>query len=463
MPQRSQILLVDDEPESCKALSHLLGQTGYKVESCHSGEQALSIIKKQPFDLIISDLFLPGISGIDILKQVKEISPDTCVILITGNASTETAVEAMREGALDYITKPFNIERLKIQVTKALEKNRLVLENKYLWQQLHGRYRFDNIIGTSQAMQQVFRRMKKITGTDSTILILGASGTGKELVARAIHYNSPRKDKPFVAINCGAIPADLLESELFGHVKGAFTSAFSDKPGKFEAANGGTILLDEIGDMPQQLQMKLLRVLQEHEFERVGSSRKIHLDIRLISATNVNLPERIKTGQFREDLYYRLNVIPIHLPALQERRGDIPQLARFFAEKICKEMNRPQVSIGTDAMEAMEAYNWPGNVREMENIIERTIALTDSVNIGCEDLPPDIVKSLPNSALSSSQITSKGIDMNRAIADIEREMIKQAMFLGRGVKARAADLLQINRTTLVEKIKRLGIERESKN
>jgi len=459
MPQKSQILLVDDELESCKALSLLLGQAGYSVEISHSGEQALAALKKQPYGLIISDLVLPGISGIDILKQVKEDYPDTCVILITGKASTETAVEAMREGALDYITKPFNIERLKIQVTKALEKNRLVLENKYLRQQLHGRYRFDNIIGTSQAMQRVFKRMEKVTGTDSTILILGASGTGKELVARAIHYNSPRKDKPFIAINCGAIPADLLESELFGHVKGAFTSAFSDKVGKFEAAHGGTIFLDEIGNTPQQLQVKLLRVLQEHEFERVGSSQKIQINIRLISATNVNLQEQVKTGQFREDLYYRLNVIPIHLPPLKERRGDIPQLARFFGEKICREeMKRPQISIGADAINAMEAYDWPGNVREMENIIERTIALTDSPMINCDDLPSDISKRLPETSLTSTKITREGIDMNQVISDIEREMIRQAMVLGNGVKARAADLLKINRTTLVEKIKRLKIE-----
>lgn len=375
MAEKSQILLIDDELESCKALSRLLSQIGYEVKISHSGEHALTLLEKQPFDLIISDLFLPGISGIDILKQVKEDSPETCVILITGKASAETAVEAMREGALDYITKPFNIDRLKVQIAKALEKSRLVLENKYLRQQLHGRYRFDNIIGTSQAMQQVFRRMEKVTGTDSTILILGASGTGKELVAKAVHYNSSRKNKPFIAINCGAIPADLLESVLFGHIRGAFTGAIADNPGKFEAANGGTVFLDEIGDMPQQLQIKLLRVLQEHEFERVGSNRKISLNIRLISATNVDLQERVKTGQFREDLYYRLNVIPINLPPLRDRRGDIPQLARFFMEKICKEMKRPQVSIGTDAIQAMENYNWPGNVREMENIIERTIAL----------------------------------------------------------------------------------------
>lgn len=458
MPQKSQILLIDDESESCKALSLLLTKAGYSVESCQSGEHALNLMKNKSFDLIISDLLLPGVSGIDILKQVKEDSPETCVILITGNASAETAVEAMKEGALDYITKPFNFERLKLQVAKALEKSRLVVENQYLRQQLHGRYRFDNIIGTSQAMQQVFSRMEKVAGTDSTILILGASGTGKELVAKAIHYNSPRKDKPFIAINCGAIPADLLESELFGHVKGAFTSAIADNQGKFEVANGGTIFLDEIGDMPLQLQMKLLRVLQEHEFERVGSSRKIRLDVRLISATNANLKNQVEAGLFREDLYYRLNVIPIHLPSLKERRGDIPQLARYFLEKICKEMDRPQIEIGHHAMQAMELYSWPGNVREMENIIERTIALTDNSVINCSDLPPDIGQQTTSTVLNAPQITSKGVDMNHVIADIERAMIDQAMVLGRGVKARAAELLSVNRTTLVEKIKRLGME-----
>ncbi len=457
MINKSRILLIDDESESCSALSILLTQVGYDVEITSSGEEALRLQENQPFDLIISDLFLPGLSGIDILKQVKDDSPETSVILITGKASAETAVEAMKEGALDYITKPFNFERLKIQVSKALEKNKLVLENTYLRQQLQGRYRFDNIIGTSQEMQHVFRRMGKVTGTDSTILILGSSGTGKELVARAIHYNSPRKNKPFLAINCGAIPSDLLESELFGHTKGAFTSAFADKPGKFEVANGGTIFLDEVGNMPQLLQMKLLRVLQEHEFERVGSTHKIHLNIRLISATNIDLKEQIKAGHFREDLYYRLNVIPINLPPLKERHGDIPQLARFFVEKICNEMNRPQLNISEDAIEAMGSYDWPGNVREMENIIERTIALTDSPVIRSKDLPPDISKRVVGTGLTTPQITSQGIDMNQEIDNIEIEMIQQAMVLEKGVKARAAKLLNINRTTLVEKIKRLGI------
>lgn len=458
MPQTAQILLIDDEKESCQALSLLLSRAGYRVESCHSGEKALSLLKKQSYELIISDLFLPGISGIDILKRVKEGFPQTCFILITGNASAETAVEAMKEGAFDYITKPFNFERLKLQVAKALEKSKLVVENQYLRQQLHRKYKFDNIIGSSQAMQQVFTRMEKVTGTDSTILILGASGTGKELVAKAIHFNGSRKDKPFIAINCGAIPADLLESELFGHVKGSFTSAVVDKQGKFEVANGGTIFLDEIGNMPLQLQMKLLRVLQEHEFERVGSSRRIRLDVRLISATNVDLAEHVKAGLFREDLYYRLNVIPITLPPLKERRGDIALLSRFFLSKICKEMNRSLMSLDQEALQAIEAYDWPGNVREMENIIERTIALTDGDTITCSDLPPDIGNVRREHLTAAPQVTEEGVDMNRVIADIERQMILQALTLKGGVKARAANLLSINRTTLVEKIKRLQME-----
>ncbi len=457
MPQSAQILLIDDEKESCLALSTLLRQIGYTVTATHSGEEALDLLQNQNFDLIISDLFLPGVSGIDILKKVKESSPRTCFILITGNASAETAVEAMKEGAFDYVTKPFNFEKLKLQVAKALEKSKLLAENQYLRQQLHGRYRFDNIIGNSLPMQKVFTRMEKVAATDSTILILGASGTGKELVAKAIHYNSHRRDKPFVAINCGAIPADLLESELFGHVKGAFTSAIADKPGKFEMANGGTIFLDEIGNMPLQLQMKLLRVLQEYEFERVGSSHKIRLNIRLISATNADLTTAIKNGHFREDLYYRLNVIPISLPPLSERRGDIPLLARHFLEKICHEMNRTLMPLSKEALQALESYSWPGNVREMENVIERTVTLADGKIIERDDLPFNIAEGGKNQPSSTVPLPEEGTDMPATIANIERQMIRQAMENANGVKARAAELLGINRTTLVEKIKRLDL------
>jgi len=457
MPQNTQILLIDDEKESCLALSTLLRQVGYAVATSHTGESALDRLKNQNFDLIISDLFLPGISGIDILKKVKELSPRTCFILITGNASAETAVEAMKEGAFDYVTKPFNFEKLKLQVAKALEKSKLVAENQYLRQQLHGRYNFDNIIGSSLPMQKVFSRMEKVASTDSTILILGASGTGKELVAKAIHYNSHRSDKPFVAINCGAIPADLLESELFGHVKGAFTSAIADKPGKFEVANGGTIFLDEIGNMPLQLQMKLLRVLQEYEFERVGSTSKIRMNIRLISATNSDITKAVSDGSFREDLYYRLNVIPINLPNLSERRGDIPLLARHFLEKICEEMNRPLMHISKESLHTLESYLWPGNVREMENVIERTVALSDSETIEPSDLPPNIVENDNIHPTSPINIPIGGTNMPAVIADIERQMISLAMTRATGVKAKAAVLLGINRTTLVEKMKRLNL------
>jgi len=460
MKQLAQILLIDDEPHNREALTLLLTGNGFQVEAVGTGEEALKVLEHTPYAVVITDLFLPGVSGIDILKRIKIDYPYTNVVLITGNASAETAVEAMKEGAFDYITKPVDFEKLKIIVSKALEKSQLVAENLYLRQQLRGKYAFDNIIGHSPAMQQVFSRLEKIVHTDSTILILGDSGTGKELVARAIHFNGTRRNKPFIAINCGAIPAELLESELFGHVRGAFTGAVADKPGKFELADGGTVFLDEIGTMPAHLQMKLLRVLQEQEIERVGGSRRIKLNVRVISATNANLEADVKEGRFREDLYYRLNVIPILLPPLKERREDIPLLVRHFLQKSCQEMQRKLMSVSPAAMHALEDYDWPGNVREMENVIERSVALTDGEQIERKDLPPDIAGSsdeLPNGRLAP-RVTEAGIDMPATVAELEREMIRDALSLGKGVKARAAALLGINRTTLVEKIKRLGLQ-----
>jgi DNA-binding NtrC family response regulator len=458
---RSQILVIDDEESNREALTLLLKSAGYQVKSAENGDEALTLLRQTPFEIVITDLFLPDLSGIDILKQVKSDAPQTSVIVITGQASAETAVEAMKEGAFDYITKPFNFEHLKVQVAKALEKSRLVAENLYLRQQLRGKYKFDNIIGNSGAMQQVFARMERIVHTDSTVLILGESGTGKELVAKAIHYNGARKDKPFVAINCGAIPAELLESELFGHVRGSFTGAVADKLGKFELANNGTLFLDEIGTMPQHLQMKLLRVLQEHEVERVGSGNKIKLNLRLISATNADLEEEVKKGSFREDLYYRLNVIPIHLPPLRERREDIPLLTHHFFQKSCREMNRPLMTIEGAAMARLQNYDWPGNVRELENIVERTVALTAGEIIGVHDLPADIAGEDRDAAapdMICPRVPAEGLDLTATIEAIEATLIRQAMELGNGVKARAAILLGINRTTLVEKIKRLKLE-----
>jgi len=460
MERTPHILIVDDDPSNREGLSLLLRQENYHVEGASSGEEALAILEKGPFEVMITDLFLPGMSGIEILKQVKEHAPLTNVIVVTGKASAESAVVAMKEGAYDYITKPVNVEHLKVQVAKALEKNKLLVENLYLREQLRGRYRFDNIIGTSPAMQQVFRRMEKIVDTDSTILILGESGTGKELVAKAIHFNGQRKDKPYVAINCGAIPSELLESELFGHVKGSFTGAVADKAGKFEIANGGTVFLDEIGTMPLHLQTKLLRVLQEQEIERVGSSRTIKLNVRVVSATNADLEEEVRRGRFRDDLFYRLNVIPIELPPLRERREDISMLIRHFLQKICPEMRRPVLTVSPAAMRALETYDWPGNVREMENVIERIVALTDGDRIEPSDLPPGIGRVAVEGHLDlyAPRVTEEGVDLSHVIEGIERRLISEALEIGKGVKARAARLLGINRTTLVEKIKRLEME-----
>jgi DNA-binding NtrC family response regulator len=460
MKNISQILVIEDETANREAIALLLANAGYQVTTAETGEEALEILAKTPFEVILTDLFLPGVSGIDILKKVKEEAPFTSVILITGKGSAETAVEAMKEGAFDYITKPLHFEKLQVIIAKALEKSRLMAENFYLRQQLRGKYRFDNIVGNSLAMQQVFSRMEKILNTDSTILILGESGTGKELVAKAIHYNGHRREKPFVAINCGAIPAELLESELFGHVKGAFTGAVADKIGKFQQAHQGTIFLDEIATMPMPLQMKLLRVLQEQEVEKVGGTRKIKLDVRVISATNANLEEEVEQGRFRKDLYYRLNVIPILLPPLRERREDIALLARHFLEKISKEMSRPVPSVTAAALHCLENYPWPGNVRELENVVERTVTLTEGTVIGKSDLPANISGSNYEEEephIACPHLTENGMDMGLIIADIERSLIKSALDLSNGVKARAANLLNIKRTTLVEKIKRLGI------
>ncbi|MBT0653595.1 sigma-54-dependent transcriptional regulator [Geomobilimonas luticola] len=453
MKERSKILLIDDETASREALVLLLKSSDYQITGCGSGQEAFQLLQRERYDIVITDLLLPDTSGIDILKKVKEDSPLTEVILITGYASAETAVQAMKEGACDYITKPLNIDELRIILAKTVEKHRLLTENVYLKKQLRDKYEFANIVGNSPAMQKVFNLMKRIIKTDSTVLIFGESGTGKEVVAKAIHFNGSRKDKPFIAVHCGAIPENLLESELFGYVRGAFTGANKDKIGKFEAANHGTILLDEIGTMPMHLQTKLLRVLQEQEVERVGSTRPIKIDVRVISATNQNLEEEVQKGTFREDLYYRLNVIPLHIPPLRERIEDILPLVRFFLEKYCREMKRPLMTIAKNAMEALELYSWPGNVRELENVVERTVALTEENVITLNDLPRKI------SEMALTKVSEQGVDLVKTITEIEKMMILEALSLTNGVKAKAAAMLNLNRTTLVEKMRRLGMER----
>lgn len=457
MDDKIKILVIDDDDSGREALTMLLRSAGYEVTSAATGESALDLIDREQYQVIVSDLFLPDKSGLDILPEVHRVSPSTEVIVVTGYASAQTAVRAMKEGAFDYITKPIDFDELKMVISKALEKQKLLSENIYLRRQLQGRFEFSNIIGSSPAMNLVFERMNRIVKTDSTVLVTGESGTGKELVARALHYNGTRQDRPFVAVNCSAIPEMLLESELFGHVRGAFTGAVKDKPGKFEVADHGTIFLDEIGSLPLHLQAKLLRVLQEHEVERVGSNKTVKLNVRVISATNSDLENMVKQGGFREDLYYRLNVIPLRLPPLRERQQDIMYLTTFFLEKQCRLMGRPPCSISKQALEALEQYSWPGNVRELENLIERMVALTDATVITLEDVPAKIVAEKPAGEGFDVKLPGQGIDLVATISRIEHSLILQALESAGGVKAKAAALMGINRTTLVEKIKRLKI------
>src|SRR3989338_2663154 len=384
------ILVIDDERSMREFLSIMLGKEGYRAIAIDNGNDALEFISKNKYDLIITDIKMPKMSGIDILRESMALHPNTPVIMITAFASTEVAVEAMKLGAYDYITKPFNVDEIKIIIKNAIEKKSLFDENISLREELKGRYQFSNIVGKSDKIQKVFELIMKVANSKSSVLITGESGTGKELVARAIHYNGDRKDKPFVSISCGAIPETLLESELFGHQKGAFTVDDSDKKGLFEIADGGTFFLDEVSEAPLSIQAKLLRVLQEKEFKRVGGVKNIKVDVRVIAATNKNLRELIAEGKFREDLYYRLNVIPIELPPLRERKEDIQLLANHFIGKYNVINKKDIKGIEPKAMEIIERYKWRGNVRELENVIERAVTLEIGNVIQPDTLPDEI-------------------------------------------------------------------------
>ncbi len=455
--EKTNVLIIDDDEPGRQVMELLLGKAGFITLSAANGAEGITQVQKSKVDLVLLDLFLPDKNGIDILREIRQVSHQVEVVVITGHASAETAVQAMKEGAFDYITKPVNFEELKIIIQKALEKQRLLSENVYLRKQLEERFQFKNIIGISSAMQRVFERMQRIIKTDSTVLILGESGTGKELVARAIHFNGRRKGHAFIAVNCGAIPETLLESELFGHTRGAFTGAVRDKIGKFEAANHGTIFLDEIGTMPMQLQSKLLRVLQEQEVERIGATKPVKLNIRVISATNTDLEEEVRKGGFREDLYYRLNVIPLQLPPMRERKEDLLPLTSHFLDKFCHKMGRSLMTLTKPAIDALERYRWPGNVRELENVVERLVALTEHDQILPEDLPIEITELAAGSKGACLDFSPNGIDLPAAMEEIERKLIIKALENSGGVKARAAKMLGLNRTTLVEKMKRLSV------
>ena len=459
--ERKSILVVEDEKAARDTMIDLLSEVGYEVQGAKNGEEAIEIVQEYGFNLVITDLKMPKGDGLQVLEQVKKVDPRTIVIICTGYGTVNTAVKAMKLGAYEYITKPIKVEEIKLVVQRALDYQRLQAENMLLQKQLKAKYRFKNLIGDSDIMQQVFQFIEKIATTDSTVIICGESGTGKELVARAIHYNSDRRNRPMVPVNCGAIPEDLLESELFGYEKGAFTGALKTRIGRFELADGGTVFLDEIGDMSPALQVKVLRVLQEHEFERVGGVKSIKVDIRVIAATHRDLEKAVKQSTFREDLYYRLNVIPVILPPLRERKSDIPLLTRHFIERFNRQKRQNIEGVSPEALKYLVRYHWPGNVRELENIIERLVILKGEGTIEQEDLPEKLLGSEWADMLPFVDIPENGISFNTAVSEFERELILRALNKTNWVKNRAARLLQLKRTTLVEKMKKIQLNREN--
>ena len=454
-PQK-HLLIVDDEKALREAIAERLTDHGFAVEQADSGEQALQRLAEFAFDIIITDLRLPGIDGRQVLDAALERYPDIIGIVITGYGTVKDAVDAIKQGASDFITKPFQFDALLHVLSSALEQRRLRAENAYLRSQLEERYRIDGLVGRSPAMRSLCQLLETVAATSSTVLISGETGTGKELAARAIHHSSPRRANRFVAINCSAIPETLLEAELFGHVRGAFTGAVGTRPGRFEQAHKGTLFLDEVGTMSPALQAKLLRVLQEREFERVGDSHTIKVDVRVIAATHSDLARMVAEGSFREDLFYRLNVIPVRLPALRERREDIPLLVQHFLEKLSRELGRGAVSVSQDAMRRLMAYNWPGNVRQLENAIERALTFSQGrPQIEVRDLSPEIQNQPDPAASTDILLPEDGVDFEQYICGVELALIKRSLERTQGNKRQAAKLLKLKRTTLIEKLKRL--------
>lgn len=453
----ARILVVDDDGGLRDFLEIMLTEEGHKVETFADAGTALARCKKEAFDLAITDLKMPKMDGIEFLKKLKEIRPETMAILITAFASRDTALQALQEGAFDYVEKDFDIDKLKGIISNALEKKGILREEALFMKEVAQSVSFGNMIGKSKDMLKVYSIIRKVAATKTNVLILGESGTGKELVAKAIHNTSSRRDKPFVVINCGGIPETLLESELFGHMRGAFTGANTDKPGLFELAQSGTIFLDEVSELPSVLQVKLLRAVQEKSFRRVGGQVDIIVDVRIIAATNRDLKEKVAAGSFREDLYYRLNVIPIVLPSLRERKDDIPILTRFFIDKYAREFGKDIKTISAYAMELLLEYPFPGNVRELENIIERSIALETSNIILPESLiisPEPLNRRLPEEV----EVTEEGIDLNEEVARYERLLIEKALRTTNGSKTKAARILHVSYDSLNYRIEKLGIK-----
>ena len=451
MMQNGWILIVDNEVNMLKSLSDVLADRGYEVETAESGREALNILAKHQVDLVFTDLKMPGMDGIQLLQKIKENRSETEVVVFTGYGTIENAVTAMKKGAWDYILKPFDPEKVLLSAEKIFEHQRLVRENIYLQEELSKEYKFKNITGKTKKMQQIYEIIEQVAKTNSTVLIFGESGTGKELIAQTIHYSSPRGFKPFVKVSCAALSESVIESELFGHEKGAFTGAYARKKGRFELADNGTLFLDEIAETPPGVQVKLLRVLQEREFERVGGTETIKVDVRLISATNQDIYKAIKQKKFREDLLYRLNVVPISVPPLRERKEDIPLLAVEFLKKYALATNKKINSISKRTMASLMDYDWPGNVRELENVIERGVVFAKTATL---HLPDAWIKS---GSLNESSERGKSRESSRSLYTREKALISDVLAETNWNVARAARVLQISRTTLYTKIKRYDL------
>ena len=456
MANHARILVVDDDEIILTSLSEFLRLEGYAVEAARNFAEASARLGAAEFQVVIADVSMPEVDGFELLKMIRNRYPDTAVIMVTGFGTIEDAVRAIKHGAADYLTKPVIDDEIKLRVERALTQQNLKAENRSLRKQLGERYSLENVVGHDYKMLKVFDLIEAVADTPTTVLVTGESGTGKSMIARALHQRSNRRDKPFVEVACGALPETLLESELFGHVRGAFTGAIGDKPGKFRQADGGTIFLDEIATATPALQVKLLRVLQDFEFEQVGGNKTQRVDVRCVLATNVDLAEEVRRGRFRQDLYYRVNVVAVHLAPLRERPGDIPLLAEHFLSRHCQRMNRQVLGFQDEALRVMEMFPWPGNVRQLENVIERAVILTRGPTIGPEDLPDDF--RAPVGALTGQDGDARLLPLKKAMELPERDLILRALKSHQGSRQATAAALGINRTTLYKKMKRYGIE-----
>ena len=444
------ILIVEDDTNFRRVLEFQLKEAGYQATVAENGEKALELFSEYRHLIVLTDLNMPGIGGGEVLKHIKDVSPDTPVIIITAFGSIDSAVEAMKLGAFHYLSKPVNGEELIHTVNKAFKYSELVRENRTLREAISSTFRFEGIVGTSKVMRKVLDQAARLSHVDSTVLIMGESGTGKEILAKAIHYNSQRCSKPFIVINCGAIPDTLLESEMFGYKRGAFSGADSNKIGKFEAADGGTIFLDEIGELPLQLQVKVLRVVQESEISMIGENTARKVDVRIIAASNRDLKQMVEEGEFRPDLYYRLNVAPLLLPPLRDRKEDIPLLAHFFLERICKRQGRSAIKLGGDVLRRLEGYRWPGNVRELENIMERLAIFSQSDNVDIKDLPEEILTPPPDDGSAVLRIPSRGI----SLPELDKQLVITALERNKWNQTHAANFLGISRNVLVYRMQK---------